>query len=136
MSLSVDNQPIADQQGNIYSTQLPPNAVQSLEVIYGITPAEYGDKTTLVVNTITRSGLGGPMHGSLTTQYGSFGTGGGNGTLGFGNRKLGNFTATERDPIRTIPRHPRVSDLPRILETARTSLIGPITGPHRPTLSI
>jgi hypothetical protein len=93
MSLSVDNQPIADQQGSIYSTQLPTNAIQSVEVIYGITPAEYGDKTSLVANTITRSGLGGPTHGSFTSQYGSFGTGGGDGTLGFGNRKLGNFTA-------------------------------------------
>ncbi len=93
MSLSVDNQPITDQQGNIYSTQLPPNAVQSVEVIYGITPAEYGDKTSLVANTITRSGLGSPTHGSLSTQYGSFGTGGGDATLGFGNRKVGNFTA-------------------------------------------
>ncbi len=93
MSLSVDNQPITDQQGNIYSTQLPTNAVQSMEVIYGITPAEYGDKTSLVANTITRSGLGGPMHGSLTGQYGSFGTSGGSGTLGFGSPKVGNFTA-------------------------------------------
>ncbi len=93
MSLSVDNQPITDQQGNIYSTQLPPNAIQSVEVIYGITPAEYGDKTSLVANTITRSGLGGPMHGSMAVEYGSFGTAGGSGTLGFGNRKLGNFTA-------------------------------------------
>ncbi len=93
MSLSVDNQPVTDQQGNIYSTQLQPNAIQSVEAIYGITPAEYGDKTSLVANTITRSGLGGPMYGTLDTQYGSFGTGGGDGTLGFGNRKLGNFTA-------------------------------------------
>jgi len=44
MSLSVDNQPITDQQGNIYSTQLPPNAIQSVEVIYGITPRSTATK--------------------------------------------------------------------------------------------
>ncbi len=43
-SYSVDNQPISDQQSKTFSTQLPPNAVQSLEVITGATPAEYGDK--------------------------------------------------------------------------------------------
>lgn len=46
-----------------------------------------------MVNAITRSGLGGPTHGSLATQYGSFGTAGTNGTFSFGNQKLGNFTA-------------------------------------------
>ena len=56
-SYSVDNQPISDQQSKTFSTQLPPNAVQSLEVITGATPAEYGDKTSLVVNAITKSGL-------------------------------------------------------------------------------
>src|SRR5436309_14215723 len=56
-SFSVDNQPISDQQSKTFSTQLPPNAVQSLEVITGATPAEYGDKTSLVINAITKSGL-------------------------------------------------------------------------------
>ena len=54
---TVDNQPITDQQSKAFSTQLPVNAIQSLEVITGATPAEYGDKTSLVINAITRSGL-------------------------------------------------------------------------------
>src|SRR5438876_9186990 len=36
-SYSVDNQPISDQQSKTFSTQLPPNAVQSMEVIKGAT---------------------------------------------------------------------------------------------------
>jgi hypothetical protein len=88
MSLSVDNQPITDQQGYIFSTQLPPNAIQSLDAIFGATPAEYGDKTSLVVTAITRSGLGqNQAHGDLVTQYGSFGTVGRSASLGLGTTK-------------------------------------------------
>jgi outer membrane receptor protein involved in Fe transport len=94
MSFSVDNQPITDQQGYIFSTQLPPNAIQSLDAIFGAPPAEYGDKTSLVVTAITRSGLGqNTPHGDFQTQYGSFGTVGQSASLGYGNDKIGNFTA-------------------------------------------
>jgi outer membrane receptor protein involved in Fe transport len=94
MSLSVDNQPITDQQGYIFSTQLPPNAIQSVDAIFGAPPAEYGDKTSLVVTAITRSGLGqNQVHGDFVTQYGSYGTVGQNASLGFGSNKFGNFTA-------------------------------------------
>ena len=91
-SYSVDNQPISDQQSKTFSTQLPPSAVQSLEVITGATPAEYGDKTSLVVNAITKSGLNQKKPtGSFNTTYGSFGTASLDGSLGYGNSRLGNF---------------------------------------------
>ena len=92
-NLSIDNQPITDQQGSIFSTQLPPNAVESIEMIYGMVPAEYGDKTSLVINTITRSGLGSEPHGDFSIGYGRFDTVQPNMTLGFGNGPFGNFTA-------------------------------------------
>src|SRR5215813_7975023 len=73
-SISLDNQPISDQSSKAFSTQPPLNAIQSLEVITGAPPAEYGDKTSLVINAITRSGLGQTKPtGSLSTQYGTFG---------------------------------------------------------------
>src|SRR5262249_15355634 len=73
-SIALDNQPISDQSSKAFSTQPPLNAIQSLEVITGATPAEYGDKTSLVINAITRSGLGQKAPtGSLLTRYGSFG---------------------------------------------------------------
>lgn len=91
-SYSIDNQPISDQQSKTFSTQLPPSAVQSLEVITGATPAEYGDKTSLVVNAITKSGLNQKKPtGSLSTTYGSFGTVSQEGSLSYGSAKLGNF---------------------------------------------
>ncbi len=44
-SFSVDGQPITDQQSKVFSNQIPSNSVQSMEVISGAPPAEYGDKT-------------------------------------------------------------------------------------------
>ncbi len=91
---SVDNQPITDQQSKAFSTQLPINAIQSLEVITGATPAEYGDKSSLVINAITRSGVNQTKpSGSLTSTFGSFGTFQQEAALAFGNAKMGNFTA-------------------------------------------
>ena len=93
-SFSIDGQPITDQQSKIFSNQLPSDAVQSLEVILGAPPAEYGDKTSLVIVATTRSGLGiNRPTGSLTTSYGSFGTP----SIGFdflaGGAKWGNFVS-------------------------------------------
>jgi hypothetical protein len=95
MSLSVDGQPITDQQGNLFSTQIPLNAIQSVEAVYGGTPAEFGDKTSLVVTTVTRSGLGQPTHGSFSSGYGSFGTINGKADLSFGSKKWGQFFAVD-----------------------------------------
>ena len=57
-SFSIDGQPITDQQSKVFSNQLPVDAVQSMEVIEGAPPAEYGGKTSLVLVVTTRSGLG------------------------------------------------------------------------------
>ena len=57
-SFSVDGQPITDQQSRTFSNQLPQDAIQSMDVVTGVPSAEFGDKTSLVVNATTRSGLG------------------------------------------------------------------------------
>ena len=90
-TFSIDGQPVSDQQSKQFSTQIPLNALQSMELITGSQPAEFGDKTSLVVNAQTRSGLGQKTFGSLIAQYGSFGTVGEEASLGFGNAKVGNF---------------------------------------------
>src|SRR3989442_2392127 len=91
-SYSIDNQSISDQQSKMFSTQLPPDAVQSLEVITGSTPAEYGDKTSLVVNVMTKSGLNQKKPtGSFSTTYGTFGTISQTASAGYGNPKFGKF---------------------------------------------
>jgi len=90
-SYVIDGMPINDQQSKSFSTQLPANAFQSLEFVTGAPSAEYGNKTSLVVNGVTRSGLGLQPTGSLDTYYGSFGTYGEDATFGFGTAKFGNF---------------------------------------------
>ncbi len=90
-SFSIDGQPIADQQSKQFSTQIPLNAIQSMELITGAPGAEFGDKTSLVVNAVTRSGLGQKPFGSFAAQYGSFGAVGEEATFGLGGKKFGNF---------------------------------------------
>src|SRR6202040_2806011 len=93
-SFSVDGQPITDQQSKVFSNQLPSSAVQSLEVIEGAPPAEYGDKTSLVIKVTTRSGQGVTTPtGSVTTSYGTFGTANAGFDLAYGGEKWGNFIA-------------------------------------------
>jgi hypothetical protein len=95
-SYSIDGQPISDQQSKTFSNQVSVNAIQSLEVIEGVIPPEYGDKASLVARTTTRSGLGNAKPtGSLTTSYGSFGSTVAGATLGFGGKDYGNFLALD-----------------------------------------
>ncbi|HWB84434.1 MAG TPA: carboxypeptidase regulatory-like domain-containing protein [Bryobacteraceae bacterium] len=95
-SFMVDGQPISDQQSKVFSTQLPTSAIQSMEIVTGTPDAEFGDKSSLIANITTRSGLGaGRTFGSVETNYGSFGQTGGSLSLGFGNAKVGDFLALD-----------------------------------------
>jgi hypothetical protein len=91
-SFSVDGQPITDQQSKVFSNQIPVDSIQSLEVVSGAPPAEFGDKTSLVIKVTTRSGLGQKQPtGSVTTSYGSFGTVTSDANLALGSDRWGNF---------------------------------------------
>jgi len=91
-SFSIDGQPITDQQSKVFSNQIPVDSIQSLEVIDGAPPAEYGDKTSLIINVTTRSGLGVTQpKGDAYVSYGSFGTANVTFDFGFGGPKWGNF---------------------------------------------
>ena len=90
-SFVVDGQTISDQQSKSFSTQMPVNALQSMQLITGMPSAQYGDKTSLVVDAATRSGLGRKPFGDFDATYGSFGTVAENASLGWGNTKFGEF---------------------------------------------
>ncbi len=91
-SFSVDGQPITDQQSKVFSNQIPLESIQSMEVISGAPPAEYGGKTSVVIVATTRSGQGVTTpHGTVTTSYGAFGTSNVNADLAYGNKNWGNF---------------------------------------------
>ena len=93
-SFSVDGQPITDQQSKVFSNQIPLDSVESMEVLAGAPPAEYGDKTSVVINVTTRSGQGlTTPKGGVTASYGSFGTSNVDFNLGYGGQKWGNFIA-------------------------------------------
>lgn len=95
---TIDNQPITDQQSKAFSTQIPVNAIQSLEVITGATPAEYGDKTSLVINATTKSGLNQKRPtGTFFSSFGNFGTYQEEADLAYGNTRYGNFSAFNYD---------------------------------------
>jgi len=90
---SIDNQPITDQQSRLYSNQISEDAVQSLEVITGVAPAEYGDKSSLVVHIVTKSGLGTRPAGSVSVGYGSFRAPTGEVNVGGGSQRVGDFVS-------------------------------------------
>ena len=91
-SFSVDGQSITDQQSKVFSNQIQANSIQSIEVISGSPPAEYGGKTSLVIVATTRSGQGiiKPT-GSVSSSYGSFGSASAGFDLAYGGKKWGNF---------------------------------------------
>src|SRR5690349_6392619 len=87
-----DGQPVSDQQSKTFSNQIPLDAVQSMEVISGAPPAEYGEKTSVVISLTTRSGrVVKKPTGHLTTSHGSFGTANVGLNFAYGGDKWGNF---------------------------------------------
>ena len=102
-SFSVDGQSITDQTSKVFSNQIPADSIQSLEVISGAPPAEFGDKTSLIIKVTTKSGLGtSTPTGAVTTSYGSFGTANVGFDLSYGNPEVGKFHRGERTEERTI----------------------------------
>jgi Carboxypeptidase regulatory-like domain len=91
-SFSIDGQPITDQQSKVFSNQFPSNSIQSIEVISGAPPAEFGGKTSLVIVATTRSGQGlTKPTGTISTSYGTFGSATAGIDLGYGGKNWGNF---------------------------------------------
>jgi hypothetical protein len=91
-SFSVDGQSITDQQSKVFSNQLPADSIQSIEVISGAPPAEFGGKTSLVIVATTRSGQGVTKPtGSINSSYGAFGSASAGFDLAYGGKNSGNF---------------------------------------------
>lgn len=95
-SFSVDGQPISDQQSRIFSNQISVDTIHEMRTIQGAPPAEFGDKTSLIVEATTRSGLNaGRASGTISTGYGSFKTATTSVTLASGSKTFGNFVALD-----------------------------------------
>jgi hypothetical protein len=89
----IDGQTISDQTGITFSNSIDPGIAQSLEVIYGNVPAEYGEKVGAVVNLATKSGLGAPLHGEVYGGAGRFATYEGGLAGGGGSRNAAAFAS-------------------------------------------
>ena len=111
---SIDNQPVTDQQSRLYSNQISQDAIQSMEIITGVAPAEYGDKSSLVVHIITKSGLDSAKPtGGLSFGYGSFKTPTADVSVGGGSHTVGNFlslSATRTDRFLDPPEFQALHD--------------------------
>jgi len=95
-SFNVDGQPISDQQSRIFSNQISASALQEVRTLQGAPPAEFGDKTSLIVEATTRSGLNaGKSHGTIAMGYGSFDTPTASVTFSSGSKTAGNFVALD-----------------------------------------
>jgi Carboxypeptidase regulatory-like domain len=95
-SFSVDGQPISDQQSRIFSNQISANTIQEMRTLQGAPPAEFGDKTSLIVEATTRSGLNsGKAHGTVSLGYGSFATPTASVAIASGSNTFGNFLALD-----------------------------------------
>jgi Carboxypeptidase regulatory-like domain len=95
-SFSIDGQPISDQQSRIFSNQISANTIQEMRTLQGAPPAEFGDKTSLIVEATTRSGLNtGKANGTVALGYGSFATPTASVAIASGSRTLGNFVAVD-----------------------------------------
>ncbi len=89
--LVVDGQPIGDMIGVTFSNSLDPAVAESIEIVTGGIPAEYGEKANGVINLTTRSGLGsGSFKGDVgigaarfSTYEGAAGVGGGTSRFGW-----------------------------------------------------
>ena len=113
-SFSVDGQSITDQQSKVFSNQIPSNSIQSIEVISGAPPAEYGGKTSLVIVATTRSGQGVTKpSGSISSSYGAFGSATGRIRPGLRRQELGEFYRDRRTEYRPISRSAGVYGLSR-----------------------
>jgi hypothetical protein len=93
-SIVTDDQPDTDQHSKVFSNQISLDSIQSMEVISGAPPAEYGGKTSVVIVATTRSGQGVTTpHGSVSASYGAFGTSNVEADVAYGGKKWGNFVS-------------------------------------------
>ena len=69
----IDGIPIPDSVGSLFAASIPVRLIQTLEILSGGMPAEYGDRLSAVVNLVTRQG-GDHDDGNVQVRYGSYST--------------------------------------------------------------
>jgi hypothetical protein len=102
----IDGQTISDQTGVTFSNSIDPGIAQGIEVIYGNTPAEFGEKIGTVINLTTKSGLSNPFQADVyaggarySTYEGGVSAGGGSRTFGAFGSVNGSWSDRFLDPV-------------------------------------
>ncbi len=105
----IDGIPIPDSVGNLFAQSLPVRLIDSLEVLTGGMPAEFGNRLAAVVNVNTRRGAS-ALDGLFQLRYGSFQTIESSGYLSWGTGPFsffvgGSFMQSQRmlDPPSITP---------------------------------
>lgn len=93
MTFVVDGLPISDQLTGAFANSLDAGVVQTVELLTGNVPAEFGSKVSGVAVLNSRSGLGTgrPVSGSVSGLLGEFGTRQGGVQLGGERGRVGYF---------------------------------------------
>lgn len=87
----VDGVPLDDNLNGTYASALDIENLNSISVITGNIPAEFGGRSSSIVNLATKSGLQQPWNGSLSFSGGSFDTGAVDMEIGGGFKRVGIF---------------------------------------------
>ena len=89
--------PSPTSRAKSFPTRFRSMPFESLEVISGAPPAEFGDKTSVVINVTTRSGQGlTTPQGAVTAPTAASAPSNVGFNLGYGGDKWGNFISVER----------------------------------------
>jgi hypothetical protein len=91
----IDGQTISDQTGVTFSNSIDPGIAQSMEVIYGNVPAEFGEKIGAVVNLTTKSGLASPFKADVYAGASRFATHEGGASVSAGSKQFGLFASVD-----------------------------------------
>jgi hypothetical protein len=91
----VDGLPITDNRSPAFAPAIDADEAQSLTILTGGYPAEYGRKLGGVIEVMTAGAAREGFHGSIVGSGGSFGTGGGDASLRYGSgRNAATVTAS------------------------------------------
>ena len=107
----IDGQTIADQTGVTFSNSIDPGIAQSIEVIYGNVPAEFGEKVGAVINMTTKSGLGAPFKGDVIGSFATLRHVPGRGLDGRRHAKFRRLRLLQRGRVRPLHRPPNPDNL-------------------------